>query len=332
MVYKLGEKPRFSSVVICADERRNWVMKIYIIKKALMLIPILLVVSILIFLMQAAIPGDPIDAMFTGQVPDEETVDRLRAQLGLDQPLPIQYIYYMSGVLRGDLGKSIRTGRPVLQEISDRYSNTMILAVTSLLIAIVVGVGLGVISAVKKDSIIDTLSTVVALLGVSMPSFWLGLLLMYLFAVNLRLLPVMGSDSWSHLVLPAMTMGLISAGIIMRMVRSSLLEVFHQDYIRTARSKGLSERKVVLKHALKNAMIPVITVVGLQFGFLLGGAFIVENVFSWHGLGQLAVQAIGTRDFPVVQGVILVVASTYVIVNLLIDILYSLIDARVSYE
>ena len=307
-------------------------MKMYILKKVAMLIPILLAVSFLVFLMQAAIPGDPVEAMFAGQVPDEETVENLRAQLGLDQPLHVQYFSYISNAVQGDLGTSIRTGRPVIEEISERYSNTLILAVASLLIAIVVGVGLGIISAMKKDSIIDTLSTIVALLGVSMPSFWLGLLLMYLFAVNLKLLPVMGSESWAHLILPALTMGLISAGIIMRMVRSSLLEVFQQDYIRTARSKGIKERKVVIKHALKNALIPVITVVGLQFGFLLGGAFIVENVFAWHGLGQLAVQALGTRDFPLVQGIILVVASTYVLVNLLIDILYSLIDARVSYE
>ncbi|GAA0317638.1 ABC transporter permease [Bacillus carboniphilus] len=307
-------------------------MKMYILKKVAMLIPILLAVSILVFLMQAAIPGDPVEAMFAGQVPDEETVENLRAQLGLDQPLHVQYIRYISNVVQGDLGTSIRTGRPVIEEISERYSNTLILAVASLLIAIFIGVGLGIISAMKKDSIIDTLSTIVALLGVSMPSFWLGLLLMYLFAVNLKLLPVMGSESWAHLVLPALTMGLISAGIIMRMVRSSLLEVFQQDYIRTARSKGMKERKVVIKHALKNALIPVITVVGLQFGFLLGGAFIIENVFAWHGLGQLAVQALGTRDFPLVQGIILVVAATYVLVNLLIDILYSLVDARVSYE
>lgn len=307
-------------------------MRNYMVKKVLMLIPILLAVSIVVFLLRAAIPGDPVEAMFAGQVPDKETMENIREQLGLNKSLPLQYIDFMKGVLTGDLGSSIQTGQPVMEEIVQRYPNTLKLAIASLIIAIILGIGLGIVSAVKKDSIADIFSTIIALLGISMPSFWLGLILMYFLAVNLKILPVMGSESFKHLILPSVTMGLISAGMIMRMVRSSLLEVFHQDYVRTARAKGLTEYRVVVKHALKNAMLPVITVVGLQFGFLLGGAFIVENVFAWHGIGELAVKAISTRDFPLIQGIILVVAATYVVVNLLIDLLYKYFDARVSYD
>lgn len=307
-------------------------MKSYIIKKVLLLIPILIAVTAIVFLMRVLIPGDPVEAMYEGHVPNEETLENMREQLGLNDPLPVQYFNYMKGVVQGDLGNSIRTGRPVLEEILERLPNTIQLASLSLIFAIIFGGILGIISAIKKDTLLDVFSTIVALIGVSMPSFWLGLLLMYLFAVNLKILPVIGSGSFQHIILPALTLGLISTGIITRMVRSSLLEVFNQDYIRTARAKGLSERKVILKHTLKNALIPVITIVGLQFGFLLGGAFIAENIFAWHGIGELAVQAIQNRDFPLIQGVILVTAMTYVLVNLLVDILYSFVDVRISYD
>ena len=308
-------------------------MVAYLIRRLLLLIPVVLGVLTLVFFMRALIPGDPIEIMFLGQIPpNPETVAEIRRELGLDAPLPVQYVNYIAGVVQGDLGTSVRTRRPVLVEIQDRYVNTLILTFASLAIALTVGLITGILAAVYRDSLIDTVTMVLALFGLSMPAFWFGLLMIYFFGVQLRWFPVMGSGSLRHLVLPALTLGLIASTIQARVTRSSMLEVLNSDYIRTARAKGLSKAAVVLRHGLKNALIPTVTVLGLQVGGLLGGAFIIETVFAWHGIGELAVRAISQRDFPVIQGVIVVVATTYVVVNLFVDIAYRMLNPRISYE
>jgi ABC-type dipeptide/oligopeptide/nickel transport system permease component len=305
----------------------------YVIRRLLLLIPVVLGVLILVFLMRALVPGDPIMIMFQGEIPPSpELVAQLRQELGLDAPLPLQFVNYVAGVAQGDLGISVRTRRPVLVEIQERYAYTLVLTFASLLIALTVGIITGILAAVYKDSLIDNLTMFLALFGLSMPAFWFGLLMIQWFGVNLRWFPVMGASSWRHLVLPALTLGLIASTVQARVVRSSMLEVLNSDYVRTARAKGLREWVVVLHHGLKNAMIPTVTVLGLQVGGLLGGAFIIETVFAWHGIGELAVKAITQRDFPVIQGVIVVVAVTYVLVNLLVDLSYRFLDPRISYE
>jgi ABC-type dipeptide/oligopeptide/nickel transport system permease component len=305
----------------------------YLIRRLLLLIPVIIGVLTLIFFMRALVPGDPIEIMFMGEMPpNPETVAQIRSELGLDVPLPVQYVNYIVGVAKGDLGKSVRTRRPVLVEIRERYLNTIILTFASLLVALTVGLITGVLAAVYKDSIIDTITMMLALFGLSMPAFWFGLLMIYFFGVQLRWFPVMGSGSLRHLVMPALTLGLIASTVQARVTRSSMLEVLNSDYIRTARAKGLNKATVVLRHGLKNALIPTVTVLGLQVGGLLGGAFIIETVFAWHGIGELAVRAISQRDFPLIQGVIVVVATTYVLVNLLVDIVYRLLDPRITYE
>ncbi|MBX3014150.1 MAG: ABC transporter permease [Caldilineaceae bacterium] len=308
-------------------------MLLYLIRRLLFVIPVVIGVLTLVFLMRALVPGDPIEIMFLGQVPPEpDTVAAIRRELGLDKPLPLQYVQYVAGVVQGDLGKSVRTRRPVLDEIRDRYPNTLILTFASLVVALVVGLTTGVLAAVYKDSWIDTTTMLLALFGLSMPAFWFGLMMIQYFGVYLRWFPVMGSDSFRHLIMPALTLGLIASTVQARVARSSMLEVLTSDYVRTARAKGLSHRIVILRHALRNALVPTMTILGLQVGGLLGGAFIIEAVFAWHGVGELAVQAISQRDFPLIQGVIVVVATTYVLVNVLIDISYRLLDPRIEYE
>jgi ABC-type dipeptide/oligopeptide/nickel transport system permease component len=305
----------------------------YIVRRLLLLVPVVLGVLTLVFFMRALVPGDPIMIMFQGEIPPSpELVAEIRKELGLDAPLPVQYARYVAGVVQGDLGVSVRTRRPVLVEIRERYPYTLVLTFASLMVAMTVGLITGILAAVHKDRLIDHLTMFLALFGLSMPAFWFGLLMIQWFAVNLRWFPVMGSESWRHLVLPALTLGLIASTVQARVVRSSMLEVLNSDYVRTARAKGLRERMVVLHHGLKNALIPTVTVLGLQVGALLGGAFIIETVFAWHGIGELAVKAISQRDFPVVQGVIVVVAVTYVLVNLLVDLSYRLLDPRITYE
>ncbi len=308
-------------------------MLAYLTRRLLMLVPVILGVLALTFLMRALIPGDPILIMFQGEMPPSpELVAELRRELGLDAPLPVQFANYVAGVLQGDLGRSVRTRRPVAVEIAERYPSTVLLTLASLLIATGVGLTTGILAALYKGTPIDTVTMFLALFGLSMPAFWFGLLMIQWFGVNLRWFPVMGSGSWRHLVLPALTLGLIASTIQARIVRSSMLEVLNSDYVRTARAKGLREGLVILRHALKNALIPLITILGLQVGGLLGGAFIIETVFAWRGIGELAVNAISQRDFPVVQGVIVVVAITYVLVNLVVDLTYRLLDPRIRYE
>ena len=308
-------------------------MLLYFIRRLLFIIPVVIGVLTLIFFMRALVPGDPIDIMFLGQPPpDPDTVAAIRRELGLDKPLPMQYLQYMVGVVQGDLGTSVRTRRAVLDEIWDRYPNTLILTFASLLVALVVGLSTGVLAAVYKDSWIDTITMFLALFGLSMPAFWFGLMMIQYFGVYLRWFPVMGSGSLRHLVLPALTLGLIASTVQARVARSSMLEVLTSDYVRTAHAKGLNRATVILRHGLKNALIPTMTILGLQVGGLLGGAFIIEAVFAWHGVGELAVKAISQRDFPLIQGIIVVVATTYVLVNVLIDMSYRLIDPRIEYE
>lgn len=305
-------------------------MLTYLIRRVLILIPVWLGIITLTFLMRAMVPGDPVENMFFGRGGDPRVIQNIRVEMGLDRPLYEQYFKYILDVSHGDLGKSILTRRPVIDEIGDRYLKTITLALSSLAVALVVGLFLGILAALFKDSIIDTGTTILALVGLSMPAFWLGLLFINLFAVQLRWISLVGPPDFAHLILPSLTLGLIYAAVLMRLVRSSLLEVLNQDYIRTAKSKGLATSIVLTRHALKNALIPVVTILGLQFGGLLGGAFVVENVFVWPGVGQLIVNAINQRDFPIIQGIVLLVSTTYVLVNLAVDLLYHKLDPRIS--
>lgn len=331
----------------------------YIIKRLLLLIPVLFGVSLFVFLVLHLFTADPA-AMMLGQHATAEQVAALREELGFNKPLYVQFGIFLSQILQGDFGMSLMTRSPVTEELLTRFPATIELAFAAMLIATVVGVTVGVISAVKQYSIFDYLSMVGALLGVSMPIFWLGLMLIILFSVTLGWLPVSGriavgmepstitnfylidsilTGNWeafksavSHLILPAVALASYSMAIIARMTRSTMLEVIRQDYIRTARSKGLVESVVIFKHALRNALIPVVTVIGLQMGSLLGGAVLTETVFSWPGIGSFIVNAILAGDFPVVQGGVIMVATVFVVVNLIVDILYAYLDPRIKYS
>jgi len=304
----------------------------YIVRRLLMLIPIWLGILFLVFLMRVLVPGDPIQLMFAGQYSDPVVEAEMRHKFGLDKPLPTQFVDYVAGVAHGDLGFSITAQQPVSTLIEAHYPYTVVLTLTSLSIAIIIGVVTGIVSALRKDSILDLTSMIFALAGLSMPSFWLGLLLIYVFAVDLHWFPVLGSMSPKGLVLPSVTLGVIASAVIARLVRSTMIDVLNDDYIRTARAKGLIETRVVVQHALRNALIPIVTIIGLQFGGLLSGAFIVEVVFAWHGIGELAIISLQHRDFPLIQGIVLVVATTYVLVNLAVDVLYAVIDRRIVYN
>lgn len=305
----------------------------YALRRLMLAIPVLLGVTALTFLMLHLVPGDPVAAMFIGQGGAKtEQLEMVREQLGLNDPLPVQYVNYMKKMLRGDLGNSIRTNEPVSTMIVRNFPPTLQLTLASMGVAIVVGGTLGIIAAVNRGKIIDNLVMLVALAGVSMPSFWLGLLLISLFSIWLKWFPIIGGDGWKALVLPALALGFAAAAIIARMVRSSLLEVLSENYIVTARAKGIVEQRVIVRHALRNAAIPVITIVGLQFGGLLAGAVIVEQVFTRQGIGRMLVAALQSRDFPVAQGGVLFVAVVYVLVNLFVDLLYGAIDPRITTD
>jgi ABC-type dipeptide/oligopeptide/nickel transport system permease component len=294
-------------------------------------IPVLLGVSLLVFSMLQLVPGDPVRLMLSEFQTTPEQVARLRSQLHLDEPLPVQFGRFLWNAAHGDLGTSIRTHRPVTTEIADNFPSTLQLAAAGLAVAAIVGVSLGIVAATHQQSWLELGSMLVALLGVSMPSFWLGLLLIFAVSLRLRLLPATGGGDLQHLVLPALTLGLGAAAILARLTRSSMLEVLRQEYVTTARAKGLREWVVIGRHALKNALIPVVTIFGLQFGQLLAGTFVVETVFARPGLGRLIVDGILNKDFPMVQGVVLVVAVSYVLVNLLVDLVYAMLDPRIRY-
>ena len=301
----------------------------FILRRLATMIPVLLVVSVLVFLMVHMMPGDPA-RIIAGETATEADIERVRVAQGFDRPLPEQYLRYMFNILRGDMGTSIRTNRAVSEEILSRLPNTLILAAAAIAISIVVGITIGIVSATKRYSIFDNFSMFFALLGLSIPPFYLGLMLMLFFCVNLKWLPISGGVTLVGLILPAVTLSARSMATIARMTRSSMLEVMSQDYIQTARAQGFSERKVIFGQALKNSMNTIVTVAGLQFGSLLGGAVITEQVFGWPGLGTLIVTSIRARDFPVVQSSILVLACMFVLINLLVDILYAFINPRIK--
>ncbi|WP_432354189.1 nickel ABC transporter permease [Sporosarcina sp. A2] len=304
-------------------------MILFIAKRFLQIIPVILGVTLVVFLIMQMVPGDPA-AILAGEGASQETIEQYREDLGLNRPITEQYLTYVGNVFQGDLGNSLKNKQPVLDEILLRLPITMELAFYSILITVVLGLTAGIISAVKPYSFRDVSVMVIALLGISLPSFWLGLLLMYLFSVKLHWLPVAGWDGPANIILPAITLGVGGAAIVARMTRSSMLDVIGQDYIRTARAKGLKEYFVISKHALRNALIPVITVVGLQFGSLLGGTVLVESVFAINGLGRMIVDSIRTRDLPMVQGGVLVASLVFVFVNLLVDVLYRAVNKRID--
>ncbi|SKA10343.1 ABC transporter permease [Selenihalanaerobacter shriftii] len=334
-------------------------MLTYILRRLLFLVPIIIGVSIVVFMMVHLIPGDPAQIML-GERASHEDLKRLRDELGLNDPLYQQYFRFLKRIARGDLGTSIMTRNPVGEELLHRYPATIELSLFSMIIAVLIGVPAGIISATKQYSVFDYVSMSGALLGVSLPIFWLGLMLIWIFALKLGWFPASArlsvgieletitnfyvidsiiTGNWTalkdvlwHLMLPGLALGTIPMAIIARMTRSSMLEVLGNDYIRTAYAKGLSERVVVYKHALKNALIPIITVVGLQAGVLLGGAVMTETIFSWPGVGKYSFDAIMARDFPVVQGCILVLSITFVVINLIVDIIYSFVDPRIEYN
>ena len=303
----------------------------YLIKRLLSTIPVLLGISLLLFFMLRMLPGDPAQVL-AGQMASPQEIENIRQQLGLDRPIYEQYANFLSRLARFDLGRSARTQNPVTQEIWARLPNTLLLAVVAISLACLFGIPAGIISAVRPYSWIDYLVTTSALFGMSMPVFWLGLMLVVLFSVILKWLPAGGTGSWQHVILPSFTLAAFVVAFIARMTRSTMLETLSQDYTTTARSKGLQERVVVIKHALKNAMIPIITVVGLQFGLLLGGAVLTETVFAWPGLGRLIVDSILARDYPVIQGTILIFGLLYIMVNLVVDFIYALVDPRIRYD
>lgn len=331
----------------------------YIARRLLDLLPVLLGITLLVFLFLQLIPGNPA-VVLLGPRATPDQIAALQEQLGLNRPLPLQYLSFLGKLIRFDLGRSIISGIPITQEIATRWPATFELSVGAMLVAIALGVPAGILAAVKKNGWIDNLAMTTSLIGVSMPVYWLGLLLVYLFAVNLQWLPPSGRigvgvdlqpitgfyvldsllrlnfsalfDVLAHLILPAITVGTIPLAIIARITRSAMLEVLSQDYIRTARAKGLLERWVIFKHALKNALLPVITIIGLQFGTLLGGAILTETIFSWPGIGSWIYEGILARDYPVVQGGVVFVAIVFVLINLLVDLSYALLDPRIQYK
>lgn len=306
----------------------------YIQRRLLSIVPIILGVSLLVFSMLHLTPGDPVQLMYAqGQVAvSAEVIEQKREELGLNDPLPVQYLNFVGKALQGNLGRSIRSNRPVLEEILEQVPSTLELTAAGMVIAVMIGLILGVISGWRHGSWIDTGSMVLALLGVSIPNFWLGFLLIMLFCLRLGWLPATGYGGLSRLILPALTLAFGQAAIIARLVRSNMVEVLQEDFIRTARAKGLGERTVLTRHALRASLIPVTTFVGLQFGYLIGGAVVIETVFARQGVGRLAVDAIIYKDFPLVQGCVLYLAFGIVIVNVLIDILYAFVDPRIRFD
>lgn len=310
----------------------------YVARRVLQVLVVMLGVSIIVFAVMHLIPGDPVRVAL-GTRFNQETYEALRARAGLDQPLVIQYFSWLGGALTGDLGVSFRSGEPVINVIVERLPATLTLAFAALAVALAIALPLGIISAVRSGKPIDYVATFISQIGISIPDFWMGIMVILLFALTLGWLPPAGYASpfedpveWlRRLIMPALTVGVVSGAILTRFVRSSVLDALSQDYTRTARSKGLRERVIIRRHVLKNAMIPVVTVTGLQLAYLLGGVIIVEIVFSWPGLGQLALIAVQRRDYPVLQGTVLLFALTFLIINLVVDLLYAYLDPRIKY-
>jgi len=331
----------------------------YILKRLLALIPVLLGVTFVTFLSLHLVPGDPAIAML-GERASPEAVAELRKQLGLDEPFLVQYLKFLIRLLQGDFGRSIQSNNPVLSELAQKFPATIELAVFAMAVAVLIGLSAGLLAAARYRRFLDAFSMITSLIGVSMPIFWLGLILMILFSIQIPLFPISGridvemgvtrltgfylidslfarnikafAESLRHLVLPSLTLATVPLSIIARMTRSSMLQALSQDYVRTAKAKGLSEWTVVVKHALRNALLPIVTTIGLQFGYLLGGAVLTETIFAWPGLGRLLVDAVNARDYPLVQGAAFLFALSFVFVNLLVDLLYAYIDPRIRYR
>lgn len=307
-------------------------MLAYIIRRLVLVIPIVLGVTLVVFIILHTMPGDPAQVM-AGLDSSKEVLERIRNDLGLDQPLPIQYLTFLKNIfIHGDLGYSFRTRRPVSAEIKGRLENTLVLAGAAITLAILIGMICGIMCALRHNSKLDRFFTVISMVGLSTPTFWSGLLLIMLFSVSLGWFPAGGMSGVKSIFLPAVTLALPISAVITRIVRTSLLDVLHENYIRTAKAKGLSPLRVVLRHALKNSLIPTTTVMGLQFGYLLGGSVVVEMVFSWPGMGQLIITAILGRDYSMVQGAIIVMALLFILINLIVDILYTYLDPRIQYD
>ncbi|MBN1316071.1 MAG: ABC transporter permease [Anaerolineales bacterium] len=313
-------------------------MLAYFIRRLIALIPVLFLVSIIVFIIMHAIPGDPIDVMYGTEGISEETRAAVEHKLGLDQPIPVQYLRWLGRFVTGDWGVSFINGQPIARTILQKLPATYFLSLTSMVAAVLISFPLGIIAAVKRNTGVDYLAMVLALLGISIPNFWMAIMLVLVFSLKLGWLPSIGFvspfesllDSIKHLALPSIALGVALIGTFTRLARSSLLEVLGEDYVRTARSKGLNERVVILVHALKNAVIPVITVMGMWFGFLLAGSVVIETIFAWPGVGQLLVQSILSRDYPMVQNVVLIVSITFVLINLFVDMTYTFLDPRIQ--
>jgi peptide/nickel transport system permease protein len=303
----------------------------YLIRRVLLTVPLALGVVFVVTVTFDLIPGDPA-ALILGEFATPQAIAELRTSLGLDRSLPVRYVAYVGDILRGDLGRSIRDRRPVTDILGETFPYTLLLAFAAIALVLVVGIPLGVAAASRPGSWVDNVIRVASLAGLSMPVFWTGLVFIVLFSVNLRWFPVSGTGTWRHLVLPAVTLALPSIAVVARMTRATVLEVLREDFIRTARAKGVAAPSVLYKHTLRNALIPVVTVLGLQLGQMLGGAVLTETVFAWPGVGRLTVFAIFNRDFVLMHGLVLVLAMLYVFVNLLVDISYGLIDPRVAYS
>ncbi|SFM31142.1 glutathione ABC transporter permease GsiC [Variovorax sp. OV329] len=303
----------------------------YVIKRLLGLLPTLLIVSLLVFLFVHMLPGDPA-RLAAGPEAGPETVALVRQELGLDKPLPQQFLNFFGNMLQGDFGTSLRSRRPVATEIADRFMPTLMLTITSMAWAVLFGMTIGIVSAVYRNQWPDRLGMTLAVSGISFPAFALGMLLMQLFSVQLGWLPTVGADTWKHYILPSLTLGAAVAAVMARFTRASFVEVIQEDFVRTARAKGVSEKWVVLKHCLRNALIPVVTMMGLQFGFLLGGSIVVEAVFNWPGLGRLLVEAVDMRDYPVIQTLVLLFSLEFILINLVVDVLYGFINPTIRYS
>ena len=306
-------------------------MTSYILKRLLGLLPTLFIVAVLVFLFVHMLPGDPA-RLAAGVDASPETVELVRQDLGLDKPMPQQFLNFFVNALQGDFGHSLRSKRPVSIEIAERFMPTLMLTVTSMVWAVVFGLIIGIVSAVYRNQWPDRIGMTLAVSGISFPAFALGMLLMQVFSVQLGWLPTVGADTWRHYILPSLTLGAAVAAVMARFTRASFIEVVQEDFVRTARAKGVPEKRVVLKHCLRNALIPVVTMMGLQFGFLLGGSIVVEAVFNWPGLGRLLVEAIDMRDYPVIQTLVLLFSLEFILINLVVDVLYGFINPTIRYK
>lgn len=303
----------------------------YFIKRTIGMIPTLLLICVCVFLFVHMLPGDPA-VLAAGPEADAETIQIIRENLGLNLPLWEQFINYMGNIFQGDLGQSLRTKRPVFDEIAIRFMPTMLLTITSMAWSVIFGLVIGVVSAIWRNTWPDRLFMTLAVSGISLPAFAFGMLLIQVFAVWLGWLPSVGADSWRHYILPSITLGVSVAAVMARFTRASFVEVIHEDFVRTARAKGLSEKVVMLKHSLRNALIPVVTMMGLQFGFLLGGSIVVETVFGWPGMGSLLIDSVNARDYPMIQGLVLLFSFEFIVINLIVDLMYGVINPTIRYK